>query len=137
MCSSGIILAKLSFGCVYDELNKILFIFIGVFPMNCFKMVFLWRTVNDIVLLKIYLILLLMLKMFQFLLMIYFIFGSIGFYVTENVIKYTPLDLYVVKTDILSRWISLNLFSSRLFCVAIFNDPLYQSSGIFLTFLEN
>lgn len=44
-----------------------------------------------------------MLKMFQFLLMIYFIFGSIGFYVTENVIKYTPLDLYVVKTDILSR----------------------------------
>ena len=44
-----------------------------------------------------------MLKMFQFLLMIYFIFGSIGFYVTENVIKYTRLDLYVVKTDILSR----------------------------------
>ena len=71
--------------------------------MNYFKMVFLWRTVNDIVLLNIYLMLLLMLKVFQFLLMIYFIFGSIGFYVTENVIKYTRLDLYVVKTDILSR----------------------------------
>ena len=71
--------------------------------MNCFKMVFLWRTVNDIVLLNIYLMLLLMLKMFQFLLMIYSIFGSIGFYVTENVIKYTRLDLDVVKTDILSR----------------------------------
>ena len=111
-----------------DGRNFWLFLIVFV-PINCFKLVFLWKAVMSCKLLNISLKLLLMVNMCQCLFIISFIFGSTGFYVTENGVEsfwvYNVLKVMICLGGQLSQFV---------FLPSIHCSPLQQ---IFLLGLGN
>ena len=74
--------------------------FIMFVPVGCFKLVFLRKAIMNCTLLKVSLKLLLMLNMSYFLLIVSFIFGSTGLYVTVNGIESLSLGLQCFKNNV-------------------------------------
>ena len=85
-------------------------LFLIVFvPINCFKLVFLQKSIMGCKLVSISLKVLLMLNVCQCLFIISFIFGSTGLYVNRNGIVSLRLALQCFRRNDLSRWLTLSI----------------------------
>lgn len=115
--SSKLLDCTLSYSCYLCIYEKFLSFLFCLFNWSCFKWEFPLKAIIVCILLNVSLMLLLMLKMCQYLFLIFFIFGcselhgpgSTGLLVTENGIKSSCVDLQVFKSDVLFKWSTLSL----------------------------